>query len=373
VAPIVYRECVGCHREGGIAPFSLTEYPLASLAATAMAEATAAREMPPMPVDNSGSCNTYSNARWLTDAEIATFAAWVLARTPEGDPSRAPPLPPAPAGLERVDVTLDPGASYSPNNELSDDYRCFVVDPQIDDDAFVVAYDVIPGDPRIVHHAIVYGPRTDEAAFDAELLDAAEDGLGYTCFGASGVAADPIAIWAPGGSVTRFPTDTGLPIFPRKLVLQVHYNVAAGVFPDRTVVQFQTQPTIARPGSWVPIANLDLNVAPGLTEAVSTRTYTLDEPARTGIVHGVAPHMHTLGKTLRLDAHAPGRDTCLVNVNHWHFHWQNSWWYEVPLNGAGTTGFTLSCGYDTSDRTEPVTWGEGTMDEMCLVYMYVTY
>jgi hypothetical protein len=368
----LFDECVGCHRPGGIAPFSLTDYEPAARAADVIAELTASREMPPMPVDNGGDCNTYSNARWLTDGEIATIAAWAAAGAPPGDPALAPPLPPPPAGLARVDVTLDPGEAYTPSNERSDDYRCFVVDPQIDADAYVVAYDVIPGDERIVHHAIVYEPISDEAAFDAELLDAGEEGLGYTCFGASGVDADPVAIWAPGGSVVTFPSGTGLAIAPRKLILQVHYNVAAGVFPDRTVVRLQTEPTVARPGSYTPIADLDLMVAPGLSEVVSTRTFTLDQPVRAGVVHGVAPHMHTLGRTLRLDAHVGSRDLCLVNVNHWHFHWQNSWWYDTPIDGAGTTGFTLSCGYDTSERTEPVTWGEGTMDEMCLVYLYVT-
>jgi hypothetical protein len=33
---------------------------------------------------------------------------------------------------------------------------------------------------------------------------------------------------------------------------------------------------------------------------------------------------------------------------------------------------SLRCGYDTRSRTDTVTWGEGTSDEMCLAYLYVT-
>jgi hypothetical protein len=109
VAPIVYRECVGCHRDGGIAPFSLTTYASAAESASSIAYATGTRYMPPMPVDNSGSCNTYSNARWLSDAEIATIGAWDGAGAPEGDPSLAPELPAAPAGLERIDLHAERG------------------------------------------------------------------------------------------------------------------------------------------------------------------------------------------------------------------------------------------------------------------------
>jgi hypothetical protein len=372
VAPLVYRECVGCHREGGIAPLSLTSYEPARDAAAVLAEITALREMPPMPVDNSGICNTYQNARWLTNEEISMLGAWWAAGAPRGDPALEPAVPPPPAGLERVDVVIDPGESYTPSNETSDDYRCFVVDPGIDAATNVVAWDVIPGDPRIVHHAIVYEPRTNAQASAAEALDAAEDGPGYTCFGSSRVDADPVALWAPGGSAVRLPADTGLPLASRKVILQVHYNVAEGVFPDRTVVRFETAPTVLKPGSFVPIADPDLMVAPGMSSVTSTRTFTLDAPIAQGTVYGVVPHMHNLGQTLRLDLRLGARDQCLVSVHHWDFHWQNAWWYDSVIDATGASAFTLSCSYDTSTTTEPVAWGDGTADEMCLVYLYVT-
>jgi hypothetical protein len=376
VAPIVYRSCVGCHRDGGIAPFSLTTYAQAEELAASMAYATSVRYMPPMPVDNSGSCNTYSNARWLSDAEIATIAAWDEAGAPEGDPSLAPPVPPAPEGLARVDVTLDPGESYTPNAELSDDYRCFLVDPGLTADTYLVAWDLVPGDPRIVHHAIVYAPESDEEALAAETLDAAEPGLGYTCFGSAGVDSTPVVLWAPGGGVTNLPAGTGLQLVAgRKLVLQIHYNLAPGTFPDQTTVRLQTAATVERPGEFTPIADLQLEVPPGQELAVSTRTFNV-APLPNATVYGVLPHMHTLGRTLLLEATIPAlsaSNTCLVNVDRWNFNWQNAWWYTTPINGTGATSFTLSCGYDTRGRTMPVTWGEGTNDEMCIVYLYVTY
>ncbi len=32
----------------------------------------------------------------------------------------------------------------------------------------------------------------------------------------------------------------------------------------------------------------------------------------------------------------------------------------------------ISCHYDTSNDSVPVTWGEGSADEMCIAYLYVS-
>ena len=33
----------------------------------------------------------------------------------------------------------------------------------------------------------------------------------------------------------------------------------------------------------------------------------------------------------------------------------------------------VTCHYDTRSRSTPVTWGNGTQDEMCLSFFYITY
>lgn len=370
IAPIVYRECAGCHRDGGIAPFSLLTYADARPFARGAMVAVAERYMPPMPVDNSGDCNTYANARWLTDDEIELFAQWVDQGVAEGDPSHLPPPPASPAGLDRVDVTLSMPMEYTPNAAVTDDYRCFVVDPGVED-SYLVAYETLPGDARVVHHAIVFQPQKDSDAADAEALDAAEEGPGYTCYGAPRIDADPLAIWAPGGGPAKFPAGTGILLSGgRKLVLQMHYNTGSGVYPDKTSVRLQLEQRVDHPAYFQPIADQDMSVMPGQQLGMTVRTFPVKTPAP-GTAYGVAPHMHTLGRTLRVDASfADGTDRCLVNVDRWNFHWQNAWWYTNPIKGTAES-VTISCGYDTTGRTTPVTWGEGTNDEMCLAYLYI--
>ena len=375
VAPIAARHCTGCHQPDSIAPFSLVDYESAAPHAASMAAATAAREMPPMPVDNAGACNTYSNARWLDDSEIATFQAWFEQGAREGDRALATPAPLAPSGLDRVDVELGMASQYSPQHDdpsHHDDYHCFVLPAASASDEFVTGFEVIPGDARMVHHVIAFQPKDDAEAERAQALDAAQDGDGYTCFGGPGVDADLFAGWAPGAGPTYLPEGTGVAIAGgRPVILQVHYNLAQGVHPDQTRVRLRLSDSVERPGYYAPMANSNLVLPPGEADAEASRRVTLEVPAPLTI-YGVLPHMHELGRTMHMELESGGSSTCLVDVDRWNFHWQNSWWYDTPLSFPGVDALSLSCGYDTRSRTETVTYGEGTSDEMCLAYLYVT-
>ena len=70
------------------------------------------RTMPPFAVDNSGSCHTYKDARWLTDDELDLIAAWDAAGAPEGDGT--------PTGVATVLPSLDnPDVRTPPSQVLS--------------------------------------------------------------------------------------------------------------------------------------------------------------------------------------------------------------------------------------------------------------
>ncbi|HYP99457.1 MAG TPA: hypothetical protein VER96_12375 [Polyangiaceae bacterium] len=372
VAPILNHNCVGCHRDGGIAQFSLTNYDQARAHANDIASATAARAMPPMPVNNSGSCNTYSNARWLSDDEISLLGRWAKGGTPAGDPSKAQPLPEPPSSLSSVDATLDMGVSYTPDESLGhDDYRCFLVPSPVDALRYLTAYEVFPGQPREVHHLIVYQPVSETEATNAHALDDAASGDGYPCFGGPGVDASPVAMWAPGAGPIPMPTGTGVRIEAhRDLIFQIHYNLDNGAAPDQTKValEFADQPPIT--GQYVAALNTDLRLNPGQAHVESSATAQLRPgPFK---VFGAMPHMHTLGRTLRVDLQNNGASQCLVDVDRWDFHWQNAWWYQEPLLIDKPQSLSIRCGYDTRERSEVVTWGESTRDEMCISYLYIT-
>lgn len=373
VAPILAERCASCHVAGGIAPFALGTFEDAAPRAEAIRAAVLDRRMPPWGVDASGACGTFADARWLSDDELATLAGWAEAGAPAGEPA-APPELPAADTLASVGATLDIGTEYVPDAAGHDDYRCFVVDPALTADRYLVAYQVRPGEPRVVHHVILFSLDTPAAEAEAAALDAAEEGPGYTCFGGSGVDGSRfLAGWAPGTPVTRYPAGTGLKLEARrKLVVQVHYNLHDGPLPDRTRVDLELADR-AEPALVVPIGDFDLEVPPGVARAPTGHTTTGLEIPVPLLVHGVFPHMHTLGKTLRVERLPfDGDDVCLADVPRWDFDWQQFYFYEEAVRLVPLDRLRIECVYDTRERTETVRWGEGTEDEMCLVFLYVT-
>jgi hypothetical protein len=327
-----------------------------------------------MPVDDSGSCNRYSNARWLTDAEIATLGAWAAHGAPQGDSRKAPAPPAPPAPLGAPDAVVDTGVTYVPAGAAGheqDDYRCFVAPGPVSAAAFLVGFEVVPGDARVVHHVIAYQPADDGAATAARALDDAQDGPGYTCFGGPGVNAAPVALWAPGAGAVFFPAGTGVPlVVNRPWIVQIHYNLAQGAFPDHTQVMLRLTRDNLRPAAFRPVADLGLVLPPGRASVEVSATGQQD-PNAPYTVYGAAPHMHTLGRKMRVDASNDAGPICLVDVDRWDFHWQNLWWYEQPIHLDSPRSISIRCDYDTTSRTDTVTWGENTTDEMCISYFYV--
>jgi len=63
---------------------------------------------------------------------------------------------------------------------------------------------------------------------------------------------------------------------------------------------------------------------------------------------------------------------CVVDVPEWDFNWQQLYLFEEPLVAQPTDTVTITCAYNTTGQTDTVTWGEGTQDEMCLNFFYVT-
>src|SRR5688572_21720067 len=90
VAPILFSQCVSCHRPGEIAPMSLLTYEAARPYARAIKARVAAREMPPWPPDPQ--FGKFRNPHTLTDAQINTLVAWADGDAPQGtgSPPRTP-------------------------------------------------------------------------------------------------------------------------------------------------------------------------------------------------------------------------------------------------------------------------------------------
>lgn len=374
VAPILVKNCATCHQPGGIAPFGLLTYDDARTVAGSMKLATKARTMPPFNPDNTGACQTYSDARWLDEAEIATIAAWSDAGAPEGDPKLAPPPFTAPPGLADKSITLDMGTTFTPDKTLQDEYRCFIVDPALTKDQYLTGYEMKPGDKREVHHVIMFALDTDAADQAAADLDAADPEDGYLCYGGPGVAQSRFVVgWAPGAGASHYPAGTGIKLAAgHKMVMQIHYNMANGVFPDRTTLDLALVDSVEKEATITRVAAKNIQLPPG--QPLAPATGQLKIPALAGdlTIWGVAPHMHTRGKTMEVSLDSGGAKSCITRVNDWNFHWQGFATYAKPVAMKGGDMLTIDCAYDTTKETVTVHSGESTTDEMCINFLYVT-
>ena len=373
VAPIITENCASCHVDGQIAPFELTDYETVSV----VVDSVVNRRMPPWLADNSGDCNTYKDAAWLSDEEIQTLVDWVDQGMVEGDPESAPGLPDALKGLEeRTTHSLVMDFDYFADFEgQDDDYRCFIIDPGLTEDGYITAFEIEPGDPQIVHHVIVYAPADDSALAEAYAADDATETEGYTCFGGPGVASGMVAAWAPGRMVWDYPEGTGIRVEEgMPLIVQMHYNNGGSGNEDSTTVNFEIVDQVDDELlSWFWV-NADIEIPPGQDDVETNYRSTLKNytsyDGELDILM-VGPHMHSIGTSLRADIEYQDADTeCLVDVPRWDFNWQFAYELEEPMPMSARDRLNMRCNYDSSDRTEATYWGDGTGDEMCLITMY---
>lgn len=395
VAPLVRRECLGCHVEGGIGPFRLDSYEAIRDKADEVVEATGSGFMPPWMPDPS--CREFEHQRGLTDDERAVFRRWRDTGMREGSPSDLPdgPEPPPPFTPTHVARMTE---AYTPDPARPDDYRCFVLDYTPERDVFVRGRDIVPGASSLVHHVLAYGvpPSLLDSVYAA---DARDEGPGYQCFGGplapegtegngNTLALIPLGGWVPGGLpiVMRDGRAIHLPAGSR-IVMQVHYNLLENdPQPDQTeyrMILSETEPEFLVDTSPLPI--LDIAIPAGAPESTHRRVfrnYRRDPLTLTGL----APHMHLLGRRIQANVVPPmgvaDAPACLVDIPRWDFNWQQAYGLRVDdtLTVPTGGGIELTCTYDNSVTNQPiingmqveprdVRWGEGTLDEMCLMYI----
>ena len=376
VAPILFDNCVSCHRAAEVAPFTLTTYDDARRRAKTIATVTEQRFMPPWkPEPGHGE---FAGVRRLTDEQVNTLRAWAEAGAPEGDPKLTPPLPKFPEGwqLGEPDLVVAMSETYTLKAEGRDQYRCFVLPLNLDEDTYVEAVEFRPGNRKIVHHAIFYLDTTGQA----RKLDAQDDGPGYSRMGGPGFApTGALGGWAPGYMPQRLPEGVARRI--RKgsdLVVQTHYHPSGKEETDRSTIglYFAKKPPTKLIVS-IPSLIRRLDIPAGDANYV-VRHET--EVPMSGELIGITPHAHLLCKEIKVDATLPdGKPLPLIWIKDWDFNWQGEYQYARTLHVPAGTKVRMDFWYDNSadNPAQPVTpprrvrWGEQTTDEMAIVFYHV--
>jgi hypothetical protein len=378
--PVIDANCVSCHKEGGGAPFALDTYEAVTTYATAIADAVETGRMPPwLP---STDCREYPGQRVMPDDDKSMLLDWIEQGTLEGDIANAVVVDPPNLDLPTVSLALTAAEAYTPNADRPDDYRCILLDHTFDSDAFITGYQVAPDQTALVHHVLLY-VIPPESLPDFNAVDDADPGPGFTCFSDPGVDSMLFGTWVPGAPATTLPNNIGFEVpAGSRLAMQVHYNLVANTpAPDRTAVQVQ----LADVEPYYLAQNLilvedDFQVPPGATDYEVSATFENTFPFPVTVLSAL-PHMHLLGKSIRFDkVDANGNEECIVDIPRWDFNWQQTYDlgeddFVVIEPGEATK---VTCSWDNSQQNQPVingeqaepvtvTWGEGTLEEMCVV------
>ena len=372
VAPLLEANCVECHRQGGIAPFSLEGYGNARRWHRMIAYMTGERLMPPWrAVPGFGE---FRDERRLSAHQIALLRTWSQSGARLGDPDDAMPAPVRSPSKWRLGEP-GPGARDARALRGAGGRRRHL--------------------PLLRHphrlrrrqgrRGARFQPRRSEGGAPRQLPDRlCRAGAGGGCQGRGArvlrvrdrrlprlqrlghrrmdAGADPFVLdkgqgmWLPEGG---------------DLVLEVHYHLNGKATSDQSEVAFYfAREPVSHYIDGVVIGTEDLRIPPGETHY--WRRFSMNVPAGMTLTD-LTPHMHFLGREFIAIATLPdGSERPLIRIADWDFRWQNTFTYREPVHLPAGSRIDAWVRYDNSadnplnPALEPrtVTWGWETTDEM---------
>ena len=230
VAPILYAKCAECHRPGEVAPFSLLTYQDAAKRAAWIRDVTTSGLMPPWQAELGH--GRFLGERRLTTTERDLIARWAETDAPEGDPADLPPEPTFATGwrLGEPDLVVEAPDEFTVPADGPDVFQHWVIPLGLDEDRTLVGFEFRPGNPAVVHHAVLV---LDTSGF-ARAKDAETEEPGYTTFGSIGTpSAGIVGVWTPGMTPRFLPENTGM-VIPggAELVMEIDLNPTGDVETD---------------------------------------------------------------------------------------------------------------------------------------------
>ncbi|QDV25174.1 redoxin family protein [Aureliella helgolandensis] len=361
ISRIVQQNCVGCHRDEGVAPFALTSFEEVQ-AHAAMIEQVVARDlMPPWFAADAEATDSDALSPWTNDCSLADIdkhdlLTWLAGPMDEGDVHDAPlPLTfssewqigPPDVVFEFAEPQVVKASGVMP-------YKYVTVATDLSEDKWVQAIEIQPGNRSVVHHVLVFVQGGDQDHSE-------RDGFW--------------GIYVPGNSSLIYP-DGFAKRLPKqaKLRFQMHYTPNGTATTDQTRIglvfaKVPTQHEVRVAG----IFNDKINIPAGADNHQEVADLRIPADAR---VMGLLPHMHLRGKAARYEVIQSDASTTLLNVPRYDFNWQLLYRYRDPLLLKQGDIIRFTAWYDNSDQnpanpdpTKSVGWGPQTYDEMQVGYV----
>jgi hypothetical protein len=332
---------------------SLLTYQEARPWAKAIRAAVLSGKMPPWSPDPR--YGKFSNDLSLAPGEKEKIEAWVEAGSPEGKMSDAPEPRMFVEGwrIPKPDVVFEMPAPFDVPAAGAVDYQFIAVPTHFTEDKWVQMVEVRPGDPAVVHHAIVVALDPSNRAHE-EYLGGYSPGM-------------TPQMWRPGQARLVKAGST--------LVFQMHYATNGKPARDQTRIGlvFAREP-VSEQIRGTQVMPPGLSIPPG---AADYRMEASETMHGTVTLVGLRPHMHLRGKSFEFRAVYPDGETeTLLRVPKFDFNWQPYYYLETPKVLPRGTRIECTAYFDNSannpfnpDPTTRVFWGPQSWDEMMIGWM----
>ena len=392
VAPILEKNCVECHRTGGIGPFPLTTYENVAKRAKFIAKVTETRYMPPFRADLS--FQRYANERGLTEEEIATIGEWVRGGALEGEgrkkkrenkslrtPRRNSAHSAVKTPTDSNYLDFDMNAPYEVKGNGQEDFRYFNVPTNLEKDIYVKAIEFKVGNRKVLHHSRLM---TDTTRTMRGIDGMREDDPRVREFQKVPLEEEFLYGWVPGNDRIDFPPGTAKRIRAgTDLLLNMHYAPTSIEELDQSGVRFYLtdSASVEREVKTLTLTENDITNQPFVLPAESKPTFYMSYgPTQQDVsLISVMPHMHFLGKSFRAFAiTADGELIPFVKINDWDYNWQMTYQFKVPLllpKGStiiaeGTYDNTSQNPENPNQPAREVTYGWNSTSEMMNLVLY---
>ena len=422
VAPILYNNCVSCHRQGDIAPMALLSYQDARPWAKAIKSRVVGREMPPWGADPH--YGKFNDDRSLTQQQIDTIAAWVDAGAPKGDDADLPKPPTFATGWSHgePDTIIEMPVDFKIPAEGEVEVTDFFVPAPFKNDVYVKALEVRPGTPDVVHHAGLYViDRLPDGAtlVNGRVLDAAgkimsRNAVARANGGSATQEIQKLLSFVPGRGYEQYQGDAGQLIKAGSYIdFYMHYQPNGLPRTDRTKLglyfakkgqevahQIYHSLGVAGPTTYF-VQDKQLDGKPQQSRGAAARAdggeggaplppippyvdnwkvvsvHAISEPIT---MYGLTPHLHLRGKSMKYVLTLPdGRDEVLLSVPKYDFNWQIYYELAAPRHIPTGSKVTVTTLFDNSPANKynpapekEVYWSEQSWDEMYAPQVRIT-
>jgi hypothetical protein len=381
VAPILFKNCTGCHRPGEIAPMSLLTYEDARPYARAIFEEVRDGHMPPWHAE--AAAGTFSNERRLSTDEKNTLMRWANGGAPKGSDADMPPAPTYSEGwqLGVPDQIFEMSEAYEVPASGTVQYEYFYLPTNLKEPTWVRAIEVRPGAREVVHHVLAFYrakpdiQRAPVLRLNPEQMRIAPELMGQP--GKSprqrldGLPGRILATYAPGTNPQVLPAGTAIRLEPGGIIeLQMHYTATGKAMKDKTRVGlYLSKDPSPREVRVSQFFNAQLRLPAGeAAVAVDADLGFLTDTT----IWGLFPHTHVRGTKWRYVLELPdGTKKTILDVPRYDFNWQTYYMFKEPLQIPAGSRIVSTAWYDNSaknpanpDPKVNVLWGDQTWEEM---------